>query len=624
MNLVKYFKHIELWKKFTCLGLLCLILIAMPTLMYWHETNKPLALLEKEQQGLQPIRLILNIIQRTQQHRATAARFLLDDSIPKTAQRVKAEELEEAIFSYETYLHKNLNTEYRQAFERIVDYWHNVHQRVSRKKINFAENYEMHKTLLNMQLDHVQVLIDYYQLTHDQSAAGYLIDVSLMQLPELINTLARTRGYAIGLLIKGKASPDERAQLKAFLLASEAKINTIDSAFRKLESIEGKTYESAYQHYQAVKIHYENTREITQQEIFLKEEFTYSRDDYYTIFTSAINGYYNCIYFSLDQIDLNLTNRINNKKSEIYRDLFYILFSILIGIIVCVRFFRGFLQQLGGDPKQIADTIEAISRGDLDSDIEPKNSHSLLENVKCMQEKLRESDQAKSEYIATATHELNIPLSAISSTLTLAVSGQLGALPESAMTYLDMAQKDCVHLGELIDKFLDFNKFTVSKLELDMRIQPLMPIIEDAKLSMAPYAQKHGVHIVMGPSFEYLLVNVDARRLRQVLKNLLSNAAKFSNKGEEIVLNITVHVDKVRIDIIDHGCGIGDELKEGLFDQYPQEIASESKLSNSLGMGLVISKKLIEAMGGEIGFKSTLGIGSCFYIDLPLEEPNTE
>jgi signal transduction histidine kinase len=624
MNLVKYFKRIELWKKFTCLGVLCLAILAIPTAMYWHETNKPLALLKKEQQGLQPIRLILNIIQRTQQHRATAARFLLDDSIPKTAQRVKAEELEEAIFSYETYLLKNLNTEHRQAFERIVDYWHNVHQKVSRKKINFAENYEMHKTLLNMQLDHVQVLIDHYKLAHDQSAARYLIDVSLMQLPELINTLARTRGYAIGLLIKGKATTDERAQLKAFILASDAKINAIDSAFRKLELIEPKTYASAYQHYQAVKIYYENTREITQQEIFSKEKFTYSRDDYYTIFTSAINGYYNCIYFSLDQINLSLTDRINHKKSEMYRALLYILFFILIGVIICIKFLRGLLQQLGGDPKQIAETIEAISRGDLDSDIESKNPQSLLENVKCMQEKLRDTDQAKSDYIATANHELNIPLSAISSTLSLAVSGQLGALPESAMAYLDTAQKDCVHLGELIDKFLDYNKLSISKLELDMQVQPLMPIIDGAKLSMASYAQKHGVHIVMGPRFEYLLVNVDSRRLRQVIKNLLSNAAKFSNKGEEIILNITVHVDKVRIDVIDRGYGISDELKEGLFQKYPQEIASESNPRNNAGLGLVISKKLVEAMGGEIGFSSTLGIGSCFYIDLPLEEPNTE
>jgi signal transduction histidine kinase len=109
-----------------------------------------------------------------------------------------------------------------------------------------------------------------------------------------------------------------------------------------------------------------------------------------------------------------------------------------------------------------------------------------------------------------------------------------------------------------------------------------------------------------------------------VLKNLLSNAAKFSNKGEEIVINITVHIDKVRIDIIDHGCGIGDELKESLFQKYAQEIASETSPANNLGLGLIISKKLVEAMGGEIGFISTLGIGSCFYIDLPLEEPNTE
>ncbi len=624
MNLVERYTNIALWKKFTFLGLLCLALVVTPTLMYWHEANKPIETSVKEQQGLQPVRFILNIIQRTQQHRATAARFLLDDTIPKTAQRVKAEELEEAIFSYETYLDKHHNREHHQAFERMVDYWHSVHQKVSRKKVNFAENYDMHKTLLNMQLEHEQVLIDYYRLGQDPTADGYLIDISLTQLPELINTLARIRGYGIGLLIKGRATIDERAQLKAFILEGETRIDAIDSAFRQLEITEEKKYESAHKHYQALKKYYQNASEITQNEILSKQDFTYSRDDYYAILTSAVNGYYNCIYFLLDEIDVNLTDRISNKKSEIDRVFSCIAIFILIGIIAYIKFVRGVLQQLGGDPQQIADIIEATSRGDLDSDIESKYPHSLLANVKHMQEKLRESDQARSEYITSATHELNVPLSSINSTLSLAVGGHLGVLPDEAISYLNLAQINGVQLSELIAKFLDFNKLSISKLELDMRVQPLMPIIEDAKSSMASYAQKYGVHIVMGPRFEYLLVKVDSRRMRQVLKNLLSNAAKFSNKGEEIVINITVNLDKVRIDIIDHGCGIDDELKESLFQKYPQEILSESNPSNGAGLGLVISKKLVEAMDGEIGFTSTPGIGSCFYIDLPLEEPNTE
>jgi len=111
--------------------------------------------------------------------------------------------------------------------------------------------------------------------------------------------------------------------------------------------------------------------------------------------------------------------------------------------------------------------------------------------------------------------------------------------------------------------------------------------------------------------------------LRQVLKNLLSNAAKFSSKGEEIVINTTVHFDKVRLEIIDHGCGISDELKDRLFQKYCLEKNNELPLVDSSGLGLIISKKLVEAMGGEMGFTSSTGVGSCFYVDLPLEEPNS-
>ncbi|RYY73635.1 MAG: HAMP domain-containing histidine kinase [Gammaproteobacteria bacterium] len=624
MNLFKHFERIALWKQLTFLGVLCLALASMSIIAYWHETNQPLTSILKEQQGLQPVRFVINIIQRTQQHRATAARSILDESIPKTAQRLKAEELEEAIYSYETFLDKHPNQEHRKAFERMVDYWHSLHQKISRKKIAFGENYDMHKILLNMQLDYLQLLIDYYRLSHDTSTDRYIIDVSLTQLPDLINDMARIRGYGIGLLIKAKATTDERAQLKAYMLVSEAKINAIDAAFRRIELSGSKTYGEVYQNYRTLKGNYEKIRDLTQTEILEKEVFNYPREDFYYDFTSVINGYYSCIYSSLDQLNLSLIERAGNEKFEIYSSLLCLLLFALIVIIFYITFSRRLLKKLGSDPKNIADIVEAISRGDLDSDVEIKYPNSLLANVKHMQEILRESDRVKSEYIATATHELKIPLSAISSTLLLAVNGELGAMPECATTYLNVAQKNSLRLAELIDASLDFNKLSVSKLEMDLRVQPLMPIVDDAMLSMTTYARKHSVHIIMGPRFEYLLVKVDARRLRQVLKNLLSNAAKFSNKDEEILINITVHVDKVRVDIIDHGCGIGNELQEGLFQKYPQELTSETSPANSAGLGLVISKRLVEAMGGEIGFTSTLGIGSCFFIDLPLEEPNSE
>ena len=624
MNLVKHIERIKWWKRFACLGLLCLALIITTTLLYWHEASKPSVLSAKEQQGLQPIRLMLNIIQRTQQHRALSTRLLQDDSVQQNAQRAKAEELEAAIVSYETYLKKYPNAEYREVFEKTVDYWHNLHQRVSQKKLTYTESYELHTALVDAELNYLQSLIDYHHLSVDPNVDQYLlVNASLIRLPDLIEIIGQIRGYGIGLLNKGNATADEQAQLKALMLTMQTKMNAIDSSLRKLETVKAKNYDDISQNYQSLKLQSQRLLEITQLELLEKKEFSYSIDNFYSIYTSAINSYYSHMHSVLDKLDVDLTDRISREKNSRDKVFLYILFFILILMFVWIRFARHLLQQLGGEPRDINEIIQAIARGDLDSDIETKYSQSVLANIKRMQNLLREGDRAKSEFIATASHELKTPLSAIGSALSLSVSGELGDLPEPAMTYLGVAQKNSLRLRELINDFLDADKLSVGKLELDMHVQPLMPIIEDAKLSMTTYAQKYGVHIIMGPRFEYLLVNVDARRLRQVLKNLLSNAAKFSSKGEEIVINTTVHFDKVRLEIIDHGCGISDELKDSLFQKYSLEKNNELPLVDGSGLGLIISKKLVEAMGGEIGFTSSAGVGSCFFVDLPLEEPNS-
>lgn len=621
MNLAKRFERIEWWKKFTCLGLLCVVLIIAPTIIYWNEADKTLASTIKEQQGLQPIQLLLNIIQRTQQHRALSARFLQDNSIPKSAQRAKAEELEAAIFSYEIYLDKNPNAEYREAFSRTVAYWHRIHQAVSQKKLDYGESFEMHTELVTMQMEYTQSLVDYYHLSLDPNAEEYLlIEASLVQLPELIEAVGQIRGYSLGLLTKGSATSDERAQLKALIFLVDERMIAVDSRLKKLEFLQQQKSKEIYKNFQALKDQYKNLHEVVQTEILTKEEFFYSTENFYSIFTSAINNYYAYMHFAMDKLDASLSERVHESKKERYKVVFFIGLALLMLVIISAVLVRGLLQRLGGEPQYLAEIINAIARGDLDSEIETQYADSLLATVKRMQESLRESDRVKSEYIATASHELKTPLTAISSALSLSVNGQLGTLPEPAKTYLDIAQKNSMRLGELIDNFLDVDKLSVAKLELDMNVQPLTPIIEDAKLSMTTYAQKYGVRINMGPRFEYLLVNVDARRLRQVLKNLLSNAAKFSSKGEEIIINTTVHFDKVRIEVIDHGCGIEDERKDKLFQKY-----SGNQGSSAVGaMGLAISKALVQAMGGELGFTSTVGVGSCFYIDLPLEEANSD
>ena len=625
MEFNRRLKRVALWKKFTCLGLLCLSVIFLPTFLYWKEVQKNLHFALQEQQGLPQIQLILKVIQRTQQHRGLCASFLQDGSMSRHEQRAKAEDLEAAIFAYELYLDKNPNNFLKETFAQTVSYWHDLHRRVIHKEINYTQSFEQHTYLINLQMQFLRTLVDYYQLSLDPDADGYfLIDASLIQLPELTEILGQLRGYGMGALTKGEADFNERSHLKALVLLSKSISDQLDEDIKKAVAAKKDNRKNIYENYQSTKNQYQKIVDLAQNEIIYKKELSFIPDDYYSAFTLGVNSYFAYAHFAIDQLDSILNNRVSDLKGQMFALLSYVLILTLIVALICFGFVRRLLQQLGGEPHYAAEVVQAITLGDLNYEITRAYPDSLLGQMKIMQEKLKENDRLKNEFVSTVSHELRTPLTAIGGALSLAVSGQLGVMPGTALKLLDIAQKNTVRLTELINDLLDIDKLSIGKLELELAVQPLMPIIDDASLSMTSYLQKYDVHIVIGRRYEYALVNVDARRLRQVLVNFLSNAAKFSHKGDEIVINLSIHGDRVRIEVVDHGQGIPVEFHDKIFEKFSQADSSDARAVGGTGLGLAIAKELIQKMNGSIGFTSSVGVGSCFYVELPLEEANSD
>ncbi len=621
MDISQRLKRVALWKKFTCLGLLCLSVIFLPTFLYWKEVQKDLEFAIKEQQGLPQVQLILNVIQRTQQHRGLCARYLQDATMPTREQSTKAQELEAAIFAYEEYLDKNPNEHLKKAFADTVNYWHNLHGDVAHKNITYIQSFEQHSHLINMQLQFLRSVVDYYQLSLDPDADGYfLIDASLVELPELAEILGQIRGYGTGLLTKGDANFEERAQLKSLVLLSKSKADQLGINISKAVAARKVDRENIYANYQSTKEQYQKVVELVQQEILAKQTFSLHPEDFYSSFTLGVNSYYGYAHFAIEQLDSILHGRIVALKSQMLALLFYVFALTFFVALVCTLFVRRLLRQLGGEPFYATEVVQAITDGDLDCEVQTEHPDSLLDKMKIMQKKLKENDRLKNEFVSTVSHELRTPLTAIGGALSLAVGGQLGTMPGSALKLLEIAQKNTLRLTELINDLLDIDKLSVGKLELDLVVQPIMPIIDEACLSMTSYVQKYGVHIVVGPRFEYTLVKVDARRLRQVLVNFLSNAAKFSKKGDEIIITANINADGVRIEVIDHGSGIPEEFHNKIFEKFSQADSSDTRAVGGTGLGLAIAKELIQQMNGTIGFSSTVGVGSCFYVELPLEE----
>ena len=229
-----------------------------------------------------------------------------------------------------------------------------------------------------------------------------------------------------------------------------------------------------------------------------------------------------------------------------------------------------------------------------------------------------EASQAKSEFLSSMSHELRTPLTAIIG------FGQIleqTIKDEETKSYVSEITKAGDHLLELINDILDLSAIESGKLSLSLDIVSLQDIFSECLSLMTPLAEKRDLRIIQ-PSFENVvyLVKADYMRLKQVLLNLLSNAIKYNREGGNITLAVENRAEnRLRITVSDTGMGINKLNQKQLFQKF-NRIGAQTTTIEGTGIGLVITKNIIELMNGDIGFTSKEGQGSSFWIDIDKTE----
>jgi PAS domain S-box-containing protein len=241
---------------------------------------------------------------------------------------------------------------------------------------------------------------------------------------------------------------------------------------------------------------------------------------------------------------------------------------------------------------------------------------------------LEKANNAKSEFLANVSHELRTPLNVILSTIQifgLYIANDSMYKKENAVKHLKSMKQNCFRLIRLVNNILDTTKISAGHFELHMKNQDIINIVKTITESVEGYVKQRGLTLIFHSKASEKIIACDLNAVERILLNLLSNAIKFSKVNGNIAIGIIVEETYILISVKDDGIGIDKDMQENIFERFRQAESLLTRENEGSGIGLAITKNLVEMQGGIISIKSEVGKGSEFIISLPInliEESN--
>lgn len=229
-------------------------------------------------------------------------------------------------------------------------------------------------------------------------------------------------------------------------------------------------------------------------------------------------------------------------------------------------------------------------------------------------------DRMKTEFVSTVSHELRTPLTSIHASLSMLDQGMAGDLPADVASLIRIAAQSCERLMRMVNDLLDIQKIEAGQMEYKRTAQPLAPLLRHVADAMAGHANLTDVRIKLDlpPGSDGVQAEIDHDRMVQVLTNLVSNAIKFTPSGKEVTIGLAQRPGWARLSVTDEGPGIAPAFQPRVFERFAQDDAGDSRQKGGSGLGLNISKAIVEEHGGTIGFETHAGLGTRFTVELPL------
>ena len=240
------------------------------------------------------------------------------------------------------------------------------------------------------------------------------------------------------------------------------------------------------------------------------------------------------------------------------------------------------------------------------------------EELKILREQAQNASKAKSDFLAKMSHELRTPLNAIIGYSEMLMEEAEDDELETYAEDLEKIHSSGEHLLTLINDILDLSKIEAGKMDLHIEEFEFEKHLTQIEATGKPLVEKNGNQFLLDNNVSIKKLRNDQTKLRQILFNMLSNAAKFTKKGA-VTLRINTFEDNIKFAVTDTGIGMNDEQLGKIFDEFTQAKSSTSKDYGGTGLGLPISKKMTEMMGGIMEVESEEGKGTTFSITIPVE-----